>query len=300
MLFESAEAPGVPLEDVQEVSNYVAAMNHGLRRLRQDFPLSLRLMREIYKVLLTKGRGSEKRPGEFRITQNWIGGTRPGNAAFVPPPSEEVLECMGALEKFLHREHEDLPILVKTALVHVQFETIHPFLDGNGRLGCLLITLLLCVAGALREPILYLSLYFKLNRQKYYELLDRVRTHGDWETWLEFFLTGVRETAQQAADTSRQILGLIESDRRLIEQLGRPTASVLGVHQHLQRKPIITIPATAQHLSLSAPTVAKALHHMGKLGIVRETTGKQRHRLFTYHRYLDILNEGTELSKANQ
>ena len=300
MLFESAEAPGVPLEDVQEVSNYVAAMNHGLRRLRQDFPLSLRLMREIYKVLLTKGRGSEKRPEKFRITQNWIGGTRPGNAAFVPPPSEEVLECMGALEKFLHREHEDLPILVKTALVHVQFETIHPFLDGNGRLGCLLITLLLCVAGALREPILYLSLYFKLNRQKYYELLDRVRTHGDWETWLEFFLTGVRETAQQAADTSRQILGLIESDRRLIEQLGRPTASVLGVHQHLQRKPIITIPATAQHLSLSAPTVAKALHHMGKLGIVRETTGKQRHRLFTYHRYLDILNEGTELSKANQ
>jgi Fic family protein len=297
MLFESAEAPSVPLEDVQEVSNYVAAMNHGLRRLREDFPLSLRLIREIHKILLSKGRGSQKRPGEFRETQNWIGGTRPGNAAFVPPSPEKVTECMGALEKFLHREHEDLPILVKTALVHVQFETVHPFLDGNGRLGRLLITFLLCVAGAIHEPILYLSLYFKMNRQKYYELLDRVRTHGDWETWLEFFLTGVKETAQQAADTSREILTLIEKDRRAIEELGRPAGSVLRVHLHLQRKPIITIPATAEQLSLSAPTVAKALQHMVKLGIVRETTGKQRHRLFTYHRYLEILNRGTELPK---
>jgi Fic family protein len=298
MLFENAESPGVPLEDVQEVSNYVAAMNHGLRRLREDFPLSLRLIREIHSVLLSKGRGSEKHPGEFRTTQNWIGGTRPGNASFVPPPPEKVMECMGALEKFLHREHGDLPILVRAALTHVQFETIHPFLDGNGRLGRLLITLLLCVAGVLREPILYLSLYFKTNRQKYYELLDRVRTHGDWETWLEFFLTGVRETAQQAADTSRQILELIEGDRRRIEQLGRPAASVLRVHQHLQRKPIVTIPATAEQLSLSAPTVAKALQHMVKLGLVRETTGKQRHRLFTYHRYLETLNQGTEISRS--
>jgi Fic family protein len=209
------------------------------------------------------------------------------------------MECMGALEKFLHRKREDLPILVKTALVHVQFETIHPFLDGNGRLGRLLITFLLCVAGAIHEPILYLSLYFKMNRKKYYELLDRVRTHGDWETWLEFFLTGVKETAQQTADTSREILALIEKDRRKIEDLGRPAASVLRVHQHLQRKPIITIPATAEQLSLSAPTVAKALQHMVKLGMVRETTGKQRHRLFTYHRYLEILNRGTELPKAS-
>ena len=297
MLFESAEAPGVPLEDVQEVSNYVAAMNHGLRRLREGFPLSLRLIREIHQVLLSKGRGGEKRPGEFRESQNWVGGTRPGNAAFVPPPPEKVMECMGALEKFLHREHEELPLLVKAALVHVQFETIHPFLDGNGRLGRLLITFLLCAAGALREPILYLSLYFKMNRQKYYELLDRVRTHGDWETWLEFFLTGVKETAEQAADTSRKILALIESDRRQIESLGRPASSVLRVHQHLQRKPIITIPATAEHMSLSAPTVAKALEHMVELGMVRETTGRQRHRLFTYARYLEILNQGTEVSR---
>lgn len=300
VLFESAESPSVPLEDVQEVSNYVAAMNHGLRRLKEDFPLSLRLIREIHRILLSRGRGSEKQPGEFRLSQNWIGGTRPGNAAFVPPPPENVMESMGALEKFLHREHEDLPILVKAALIHVQFETIHPFLDGNGRLGRLLITFLLCAAGAIREPILYLSLYFKTNRARYYELLDRVRTHGDWETWIEFFLTGVRETAQQAADTSREILALIEGDRHKIEALGRPASSVLRVHQHLQRKPIITIPATAEQLSLSAPTVTKALQHMVKLGLVRETTGKQRHRLFTYHRYLDILNRGTELRKPSR
>jgi Fic family protein len=300
VLFESAESPSVPIEDVQEVSNYVSAMNHGLRRLKEDFPLSLRLIREIHRILLSKGRGSEKHPGEFRQSQNWIGGTRPGNAAFVPPPPERVMECMGALEKFLHRENEDLPILVKAALVHVQFESIHPFLDGNGRLGRLLITFLLCAARAIREPILYLSLYFKTNRPRYYELLDRVRTHGDWETWLEFFLTGVRETAQQGADTSREILALIEKDRREIEALGRPASSVLRVHQHLQRKPIITIPATAEQLSLSPPTVAKALRHMVKLGLVRETTGKQRHRLFTYYRYLDILNRGTELPKASR
>ena len=300
VLFESAESPNVPLEDVQEVSNYVAAMNHGLRRLKEDFPLSLRLIREIHRILLSRGRGSEKQPGEFRQSQNWIGGTRPGSAAFVPPPPENVMECMGALEKFLHREHEDLPILVKAALVHVQFETIHPFLDGNGRLGRLLITFLLCAAGAIREPILYLSLYFKTNRARYYELLDRVRAHGDWETWIEFFLTGIRETAQQAADTSREILALIEGDRHKIEALGRPASSALRVHQHLQRKPIITIPATAEQLFLSAPTVTKALQHMVKLGLVRETTGKQRHRLFTYHRYLDILNRGTELSKPSR
>src|ERR1700681_448510 len=194
MLFESAEAPSVPLEDVQEVSNYVAAMNHGLRRLREDFPLSLRLIREIHKILLSKGRGSEKRPGEFRETQNWIGGTRPGNAAFVPPPPEQLMECMGALAKFLNRELEDLPLMVKTALLHVQFETVHPFLDGNGRLGRLLITFMLCVDGALKEPMLYLSLYFKMRRQQYYDLLQAVRCHGDCESWVEFFLLCVKET----------------------------------------------------------------------------------------------------------
>ena len=169
LLYEADEAPGVPVNDTREVSNYVAAMDHGLRRLREDFPLSLRLIREIHGILLAEGRGQDKDPGEFRRSQNWIGGTRPGNALFVPPPPHAVHDCLGALETFIHAETPDLPLLVKAALVHVQFETIHPFLDGNGRLGRLLITFMLCERGILREPLLYLSLFFKQNRQTYYE-----------------------------------------------------------------------------------------------------------------------------------
>jgi Fic family protein len=294
LLFESEEAPGVPVEDVQEVSNYVGAMNHGLERIRSGFPLSLRLIREIHEILLSKGRGSGKQPGEFRQSQNWIGGSRPGNAAYVPPPPELVLECMSDLERFLHDESPNLPIIVKAGIIHVQFETIHPFLDGNGRLGRLLITFLLCAQGVLREPILYLSLYFKANRAAYYELLDRVRTRGDWEAWLDFFLIGVRDTADQAANAARRILTLFEEDQRKIESLGRPAASVLRVFQHMQRNPIVAIPTTAKKIGISAPTVAKSLGHMIELGILHEVTGRERHRLFVYDKYLAILNEGTE------
>ncbi len=294
LLFENDEAPGVPLNDVQEVSNYVAALNHGLERLRGGFPLSLRLIREIHEILLSKGRGSGKQAGEFRQSQNWIGGTRPGTAAFVPPPPELVLDCMGALELFLHEERADLPMVIKAGLVHVQFETIHPFLDGNGRLGRLLITFLLCAAGVLREPILYLSLYFKQHRAEYYDLLDRVRARGDWEAWLAFFLTGVRDTADQAAAAARRILSVFEEHRRKIDALGRPAASVLRVFEHMQRNPIVSIPATAVSIGISAPTVAKSLEHMQRLGILREITGRQRHRLFVYDAYLSILSEGTE------
>ena len=187
LLYEIEEVPGVPLDDVQEVSRYVAALNHGLARLKNGFPLSLRLIREIHKVLLSGGRGSEREPGEFRRSQNWIGGTRPGNALFVPPPPIEVMPCLGDLENFLHDRPERTPVLIKAALSHVQFERIHPFLDGNGRLGRLLITILLCAEGALSEPLLYLSLYFKTHRQVYYDLLQQVRFEGDWEEWLRFF-----------------------------------------------------------------------------------------------------------------
>jgi Fic family protein len=294
LLFENDEAPGVPLADVQEVSNYVAALNHGLARLRGGFPLSLRLIREIHEVLLAKGRGSDKQPGDFRHSQNWIGGTRPGNAAFVPPPPELVTECMGQLELFLHEERPELPVLVKAGLAHVQFETIHPFLDGNGRLGRLLITFLLCVAGALHEPILYLSLFFKTNRQAYYELLNRVRVSGDWEAWLDFFLTGVKSTADQAVNAARRIIALLEADRRKIEALGRPAASVLRVFQHAQTNPILSIGGAAEKTGVSFPTVAGAVEHMQRLGLLREITGKQRKRLFVYDPYLAILNEGTE------
>jgi Fic family protein len=295
LLFENDEAPGVPLEDVQEVSNYVAALNHGLERLRGGFPLSLRLIRETHEVLLSKGRGSEKQPGEFRTSQNWIGGTRPGNAAFVPPPPELVMECMGALELFLHDERPGLPLLIKAGLVHVQFETIHPFLDGNGRLGRLLITFLLCAGGALREPILYLSLFLKANRRAYYELLDRVRATGDWEAWLDFFLAGVTDTAEQAVAASRRVLELLDGDRRKIESLGRPASSVLRVFHHAQISPILSIGDTADKTGISFPTVASAVAHMQRLGLLREITRKQRKRLFVYDAYLAILNEGTEL-----
>lgn len=294
LIFENDEVPGAPLADVLEVSNYVAAMNHGLERLRAGFPMSLRLIREIHGVLMARGRGSEKQPGEFRRSQNWIGGSRPGNAAFVPPPPELVPECMASLELFLHQNRPGLPLLIKAGLIHVQFETIHPFLDGNGRVGRLLITFLLCAQQVIREPILYLSLYFKANRPAYYELLDRVRTKGDWEAWLDFFLTGVKETADQAASAARRIVAMFDQHQKQIEGLGRPAASVLRVFEHLQRNPLVSIPATARKIGVSAPTVAKSMQHLLQLGILREVTGRQRHRLFVYQAYLAILNEGTE------
>ncbi len=294
LLYESHHIPGVPLSDVEEVSQHAAALNHGLDRMRGGFPLSLRLIREIHGVLLAKGRGSEKQPGEFRRSQNWIGGTRPGNAAFVPPPPDLVPECMNALELFLHEERADLPVLVKAALVHVQFETIHPFLDGNGRLGRLLITFLLCAAGVLRAPILYLSLYFKQHRSAYYELLDRVRAKGDWESWLDFFLTGVRDTATQGAAAAQRILEVFAGDLRKIEEMGRPATSALRVFEHMQRHPIFSIPDAAEKIGTSAPTVAKSVEHLRRAGILREKTGLQRHRLFVYQDYLAILSEGTE------
>lgn len=294
LLFESEEAPGVPLNDVREVSNYVAAMEHGLRRLRDGFPLSLRLIREIHKILLTDGRGAEKEPGEFRRSQNWIGGTRPGNARFVPPPSDRVMDCLGDLEKFLHDDTRNLPILIKAALAHVQFESIHPFLDGNGRLGRLLITFLLCAQGVLTEPILYLSLYLKTHRAAYYELLQQVREQGAWEDWLEFFLSGVHQTATQAADTALRILTLFKDDRKRIGDLGRVAPSVLRVQEHLQKRPYLSIPKVAKELGVSVPTVTKSVRHLVDLGVLREVTGRQRDRLFVYDRYLGILSEGTE------
>jgi Fic family protein len=294
LLFENEAAPGVPIDDVEEVSNYVAAMQHGLRRIKEGFPLSLRLIREIHGILLRGGRGANKTPGEFRRSQNWIGGTRPGNAAFVPPPPERMMECLDRLEHFLHDEKDKLPVLVEAGLVHVQFETIHPFLDGNGRLGRLLITLLLRAKDTLREPLLYLSLYFKVHRDRYYDLLQRVRTEGVWEEWLSFFLDGTETTAHQAASAAVQILHLFEADRKKIHSLGRNTASALRVHEYMQGNPLIKIGPVAKALKLSVPTVTAALEHLINLKIAKEVTGKRRDRLFGYPRYLRILSEGTE------
>jgi Fic family protein len=292
LLFESEQMPGVPLNDVQEVSRYVAAMNHGLTRLRGGFPLSNRLLREIHEVLMTGARGSDRNPGEFRRSQNWIGGTRPGNAVFVPPPFEHLEQLMADLERFWHDQPIRTPTLVKAALSHLQFETIHPFLDGNGRLGRLLITLLLCNEGVLQEPILYLSLYFKTHRQTYYELLQQVRLEGVWEIWLEFFLTGVLETATQAVQTSKAILELLETDRRRLEGLKQASSVTLQIHQYLQRKLYVTAPALSQHLGITAKTTLSALEKLQGLGMIREITGKQRDRIWAYQPYLDVLEQG--------
>jgi Fic family protein len=293
LLFELDEAPGVPIDDTREVSSYVAAMNHGLSRLREDFPLSLRLIREIHEILLSKGRDQTKDPGEFRRSQNWIGGTRPGNALFVPPPPHLVVTCMGELERFIHAESPPLPLLVKAALVHVQFETIHPFLDGNGRLGRLLITFLLCERGVLREPLLYLSLYLKQHRETYYELLQAVRERGAWEDWLEFFLRGVVETARQGTQTAQDLIRLFTQDRARIEALGRAAGAALRLYQLLQRRALITIPDASRQLGLTQPTVTSALSRLRDLGITHETTGRQRGRVFVYRAFMDLLSEGT-------
>ncbi|HMP72606.1 MAG TPA: Fic family protein [Kiritimatiellia bacterium] len=294
LLFELEEAPGVPTDDVREVSNCVAALDHGLTRLREGFPLSLRLIREMHDLLLADGRGAGKAPGEFRTSQNWIGGTRPGNAAFVPPPPDHVMRCMGELEDFLHDKPAPTPLLLKAALAHVQFETIHPFLDGNGRIGRLLITLLLAEGGALREPMLYLSLYFKTHRQLYYDLLNRVRLEGDWERWLSFFADAVIETAGQAVEAAQRLEKLARSDRERLQELGRAASSTLRVHHELLCRPIASSKALAQRTGLSHVTVNKSLRHLVDLNIVREITGQRRHRVFSYAAYINILNEGTE------
>lgn len=293
LLFEIEEAPGVPFDDVREVSNYVRALEHGMARLREGFPISNRLFREVHGKLLARGRGSEKKPGEFRTSQNWIGGARPGVATFVPPPPEKVQESMGDLEKFLHNQPERTPTLLKAALAHVQFETIHPFLDGNGRLGRLLIALLLVSEGVLSEPLLYLSLYLKTHRATYYDLLQRVRMDGDWEAWAEFFMRGIRETAEGATTTAHRLAALSKEDRERIQTLGRVSGSALRVHYALQQHPIQTIASASERTGLTVPTVTTALKLLESAGIVRELTGKQRGRVFGYDGYLKILNEGT-------
>lgn len=295
ILFENARIPDTPVGDVEEVSNYVAAVQHGLRRMHEDgFPLSLRLIREMHGVLLRGGRGANAQPGEFRRSQNWIGGTRPGNAAFVPPPAHELDACLRDLEVFLHSEDDGLPRLVRIALAHVQFETIHPFLDGNGRLGRLLISLLLCADGVLAQPILYLSLYFKMHRDRYYTLLQGVRFREEWEAWLLFFLEGIVDVSAQAAGAARGILDLFARDRLRLQMLGRRASAALRVHEHFQRRPISDITAAATATGLTFPTVSSAVGELVEADILREMTGRTRDRAFSYHAYLAILSEGAD------
>jgi Fic family protein len=294
LLFEMNAVPGVPIDDVKEVSNYVSALTHGLDRIRSGFPLSNRLLKEIHAILLGGGRGSQKNPGEFRGSQNWIGGTRPGNAVFVPPPPNEVPNCMGELELFLNNERGLTSAIEKAALSHVQFETIHPFLDGNGRLGRLLIALILCMENILTEPLLYLSLYFKSHRDGYYDLLQKVRKDGDWESWFEFFIEAVRFTAEQATGTARKLSGLADENRKAIQAMGRIAGTSLMVHQSLMVRPLTDSAHLCAATGLVPNTVNKVLKALISAGIVEEVTGKGRNRIYVYRKYLDVMNEGTE------
>lgn len=298
LLFELDQAPGVPINDVVEVSNCVAALEHGLARLRGGFPLANRLIREIHEELLSRGRGSDKLPGEFRRSQNWIGGTRPGNAYYVPAPAWAVQDAMGELELFLNDASTPLPILVKIALAHVQFETIHPFLDGNGRVGRLLIALLACERGLLSEPLLYLSLYFKQHRSEYYRLLDQVRADGDWEAWLDFFLDGVRRTATEAVSVAQRLAETFQADADRLRTSGRTAGSALRVHEALRDHAIATLPDICRRSGLSFPAAAAGMGVLVDTGIARELTGRKRNRIFAYDQYLALLTEGTERPPA--
>lgn len=294
LLFENKQAPGVPLDDVNEVSNYVAALEHGIKRLKGGFPLSLRLMREIHAILLKGTRGGDKTPGEFRHSQNWIGGSRPGNALYVPPPPHEVLPAMGALEKFIHGDPVQTPTLIKAGLVHVQFESIHPFLDGNGRMGRLLIPFILYAEGVLTHPFLYLSLHFKENRRYYYELLQGIRTDAGWEKWLDFYLEGVEKVAHQACDTVSKLTVMFEQHQTQIKRIGRASESALAFFELLKKRCVISLPLAQKTLKLSFPTVNNAVANLQKLGFVKEITGKRRDRIFSYEPYLKTLQTGTE------
>lgn len=291
--FETEAQAGQPIDDIREVSNYVDAMMYGLERL-QELPLSLRLIREMHGRLLQSGRGGTKSPGEFRRSQNWIGGTRPGNALFVPPPVNELGTCLDAFERFMHEDRSRLPALVKAGLLHVQFETLHPFLDGNGRIGRLLVTLYLCANGVLTKPLLYLSLFLKTHRAEYYRLLQEVRENGNWEAWLDFFLAGVAATANQAFEAATRIVDLFKQDReRIVAESDRASTS-LRIHELFQLHPFLTSNQLALHTGLSSPTVNTVLSELERIGIVQEVTGRKRGRVFSYQRYLAVLNEGTD------
>lgn len=294
LLFE-LEAAENASDDVREVSNYVAAMQHGLARLMDDFPLSGRLLREMHRILLRIGRGSDRTPGEFRVSQNWIGGTRPGNALFVPPPVAEMQRALDQFESFMNDDAAEFPVLIQCALLHLQFETIHPFLDGNGRLGRLLMTLLLVERGVLSQPLLYLSLYLKQHKQRYYGLLQKVRMQGDWEEWVEFFLEGVITTSERAVRLAKEILELFRRDESRLQDLGTRRGSALSVMRVLQRSPYVSTRSVVKRSGLAFGTVSTVLDTFCEMGLLVELTGKERGRIFGYREYLDLLDEGTEI-----
>lgn len=296
MLFEHqhTESLSVTKDDVEEVSNYVKGLSYGLKKLKSGFPLCLRLIKEVHGILLKGTRGKHKQPGEFRRSQNWIGGTRPGNARFVPPPPELLPDLLGDLENFINNININIPVLVKAGLVHVQFETIHPFLDGNGRLGRLLIILLLCENKVLHEPILYLSLYFKQHRDYYYDLLQRVRTEGVWEEWLTFFLEGVEYTSIQAINTAEKLNKIFEQDVNKINKLGRAKLSCLKVFEYLQTMPQVSVVDLTNDLDLTPPTIRASLANLERLKIIKDISTRERNKVYKYTKYFDLIQDGID------
>lgn len=294
MLYEMDGMPGVPMDDVQEVSCYVSALELGVQRIREGQPISYRLLTELHQALMTSGRGISKAPGEFRKNQVWIGGHRADEATFVPAPANELANCWLELERFLNDVPEATDPLIKAALAHVQFETIHPFMDGNGRLGRLLIPLILVSANVLSEPLLYLSVFFKKHRQVYYDRLQQVRITGDWESWLLFFVDAVTDTATQAVSTAQQLNALRNDHRLLVSSLGRMAPSANQVLDVLYEYPIANINTLVKHSGITAATAGKVMDLLSQpdLALVRELTGQMRNRIFAYSAYIDILNQG--------
>lgn len=293
MLYEMDGVPGVPMHDVQEVSCYVSALELGVRRIREGQPIAFRLLTELHQALMTSGRGINKGPGEFRQNQVWIGGHRADEAIFVPAPANELANCWAELERFLNDVPEATDPLIKAALAHVQIETIHPFMDGNGRLGRLLIPLILVAANVLNEPLLYLSVFFKKHRQVYYDRLQQVRISGDWESWLLFFVDAVAETANQAVNTAQQLKQLRQVDRDRLSSLGRMAPSAQQVLDVLFEYPIANINTLVKHGNISAATAGKVMDKLAQpeLALVRELTGQKRNRVFAYSAYIEILNQ---------
>ncbi|MHC1720849.1 MAG: Fic family protein [Clostridiaceae bacterium] len=297
VLNEDESENGIREKNIEEVVNYIDAMNYGLKRLK-ELPLSLRLIREIHAILLKNGRGSERNPGEFRRTQNWIGpgGCTLTNAIFVPPPVHDMTTAMNELENFIY-EDNDMPPLVKIALIHAQFETIHPFLDGNGRMGRLLITFWLCHQNILTTPLLYLSYYFKMNRIEYYDRLMNVRKKGDWEGWIKFFLNGVAFVSDESINMAKEILKMKEEHIRIISEKAKNAANGLKLLDYLFEYPIISINKVKMLLEVAYPTANSLVAEFCELGILEQVGENIRNRKYIYNRYVTLLNAGTEITK---
>lgn len=298
LVHEISPLQGVPFDDVTDVSNYVAAIEHGLKRLSEGFPISIRLIKDLHKILLSNSRGSTKLPGEIRNSQNWIGGTRPGNAVFVPPPPHLLTEGLSDLEKFIHDDKQEISTILKAGLVHLQFETLHPFLDGNGRVGRLLIILIFMSDGMLSEPLLYISLFLKTHRQRYYELLNNVRNEGDWESWLIFFAEAVEVSATSAVSSAKRLLDCAKADAAIIDQQGRSRINLAKVHKLFQQRPISNSLSLTEATALAPATIQAVLKKLCDLNILSEITEKKRDRVYAYKAYIDILSEGVSAEGA--